>query len=225
MTIHHHPNDELLLDYASGALREGWSLAIAAHLALCPQCRRTTSDLEALGGGMLMAAQPAETDERSLEAVLSRLDVMGEDEDTTTKPRRDREPADAAAQFILPQPLRDYVGGDANALDWRRLGRGAYQVLIPIGEDGIKARLLRIPAGRPVPEHSHRGMELTLVLAGAFADSTGSYARGDFQEADESLEHQPHAAPGEDCICLAVTDAPLRFSSIVARLAQPFLGI
>ena len=76
-----------------------------------------------------------------------------------------------------------------------------------------------------MPTHSHRGLELTLVLCGAFSDATGSYSRGDLQEADEDLEHQPHAAPGEDCICLAVTDAPLRFRSVAARIAQPLIGI
>jgi putative transcriptional regulator len=125
----------------------------------------------------------------------------------------------------LPQPLRDYVGGDVDELSWQRLGLGAYQLLIPTGNAGTSARLLCIPAGRPVPAHSHGGLELTLVLAGAFSDATGQYGKGDFQEADENIEHQPHAAPGEDCICLAVTDAPLRFKSIAARLVQPLLGI
>jgi putative transcriptional regulator len=68
-------------------------------------------------------------------------------------------------------------------------------------------------------------MELTLVLSGAFSDATGEYRRGDLQEADEDLQHRPHAAPGEDCICLAVTDAPLRFRSLAARMVQPLLGI
>ena len=89
----------------------------------------------------------------------------------------------------------------------------------------MTARLLRIPAGRPVPEHTHGGLELTLVLSGAFSDSVGRYGPGDFQEADENLEHQPHAEAGADCICLAITDAPLRFKSLAARIVQPFLGI
>ena len=63
------------------------------------------------------------------------------------------------------------------------------------------------------------------MLHGAFTDTTGHYARGDIQEAGETLEHQPYAAAGEDCICLAVTDAPLRFSSMAARVVQPLIGI
>ena len=86
-------------------------------------------------------------------------------------------------------------------------------------------RLLRIPAGKPVPEHGHGGRELTLVLSGSFSDSTGRFSRGDLEDADETLEHQPIAGEEEDCICLAVTDAPLRFKSRLLRLVQPVLGI
>ena len=85
--------------------------------------------------------------------------------------------------------------------------------------------MLRIPAGKPVPEHGHRGRELTLVLKGAFRDGDLLFARGDVEDADEHLEHQPIATEREDCICLAVTDAPLRLKSLAARIVQPFIGI
>lgn len=220
MSIKHHPSDELLMDYASGAAAEAWGLAIATHLALCPRCRRAVSDMETVGGGMLDAISPEPMADEALDAVLARLDSAVED---VSAPRLS--PATGGSKPVLPQPLRDYVGGDVDELSWQRLGLGAYQLLIPTGNAGTSARLLRIPAGRPVPAHSHGGLELTLVLAGAFSDATGQYGKGDFQEADENIEHQPHAAPGEDCICLAVTDAPLRFKSIAARLVQPLLGI
>jgi putative transcriptional regulator len=207
MNIHHHPNEELLLDYASGALGEGWSLAVATHLALCPTCRRSVAGLEALGGSMFASVPPAPVSTGALEDSAAAATAF-----------RGRTP-------VLPEPLRGYLGGDADEITWRRLGLGAYQAPIATADSGTTARLLRIPAGRPVPEHSHRGMELTLVLSGAFSDATGEYRRGDLQEADEDLQHRPHAAPGEDCICLAVTDAPLRFRSLAARMVQPLLGI
>ena len=111
-------------------------------------------------------------------------------------------PAVRAAPSVLPEPLRSYVGGDL-----------------------YKLRLLKVPAGRPVPLHSHTGEEMTLVLVGSFQTHQGSFQRGDVETADASVEHMPIAAPGEDCICLAVTDSPLRFRSLAARFIQPFIGI
>jgi putative transcriptional regulator len=66
---------------------------------------------------------------------------------------------------------------------------------------------------------------MTMVLQGAFSDDDDRFARGDVEMADEDLNHTPVAEPGTDCICLAVTDAPLKFNSLIPRLAQPFLRI
>ena len=96
---------------------------------------------------------------------------------------------------------------------------------IKTGDGETQVRLLKIPAGKPVPEHGHRGRELTLVLCGAFDDGDTRFARGDVEDADASLEHTPTATTDEDCICLAVTDAPLRFRSWIVRAVQPILGI
>ena len=38
-------------------------------------------------------------------------------------------------------------------------------------------------------------------------------------------QHQPVTCPGEDCICVAALDAPLRYPGRVARLLQPLLRI
>lgn len=104
-------------------------------------------------------------------------------------------------------------------------GTRRYQILIDTGDRTTQTRLLRIPAGKPVPEHTHQGRELTLVLSGSFRDEVDHFGRGDIEEADGTLLHQPKADEDQDCICLAVTEAPLRFSSWIVRLVQPILKI
>jgi putative transcriptional regulator len=52
-----------------------------------------------------------------------------------------------------------------------------------------------------------------------------SVGRGDIQVADPTIDHRPSAEPGEDCICLAATDAPLRFEAFMPRLLQPLFRI
>ena len=218
MHIDHHPSEELLLDYATGALDEGWSIALATHLALCPDCRQKVAEMEAIGAAFMETAAPTPVT-KTLHAALSAFSDGDVEAGASVSENVGSTP------FIFPEPLRSYIGGDLDRVPWRRLGMGVYQCVIPTGDKQSVSRLLRIPTGKPVPSHSHGGLELTLVLCGAFSDETGYYGRGDFQEADETLEHQPHAIAGEDCICLAVTDAPLRFSSLAARMAQPFIGI
>lgn len=225
MTLHvqHHISDELLLDYATGNLAEGWSIAVATHLALCPSCRDRLSFMEHTGGQLLEAAdenETAATSANSWAAMKAKLSSEDSSRASAAKPA-----ATLADIPVLPEPLRSYLGGDVEALKWKALGRGAYHIPIKTGDSESQVRLLKIPAGKPVPEHSHGGRELTLVLKGAFTDGATVFKRGDIEEADETLTHQPVATPDEDCICLAVTDAPLKFKSLLVRLVQPVLGI
>ena len=76
-----------------------------------------------------------------------------------------------------------------------------------------------------MPDHGHNGTELTLVLKGAFADDHDRFGVGDVEVANEDLHHTPIAEPGEDCICLAATDAPLKFNGFLPRIAQKIMRI
>ena len=124
----------------------------------------------------------------------------------------------------FPEPLTDYVGFRLNDIKWQPLGMGVKQSVLETSEDAT-ARLLFIPAGAQMPDHSHRGLELTLVLDGAFADENDYFARGDVEIADGSTNHTPVAMDGKPCICLAVTEAPLKFRKIFHRLIQPLMRI
>lgn len=223
MTIKHHLTDALLLGYAAGTLTEAFSLLVASHISICDDCRAALETYEALGGAVLedgvqgrIPNLPALAPD-SLEHCLTRLD----DGPATVLTKRAPLPPGPTR---LPEPLRSYVGGDKDAIRWRAVGGGVKQAILPTSSSA-SARLLLIPAGAAVPDHGHRGIELTMVLQGAFSDETDRFGLGDVEIADEDLEHMPIADPGEDCICLAVTDAPLRFRSWLPRLAQPFLKI
>ncbi len=223
MNIRHHVSDELLMGYASGTLEEGWRLAVATHLALCPNCRTRLTLMENAAGELLENISPLPVEASSFARLKERIRTEVIAASVSTKQPTRFVKVDSTP--IIPEPLRSYLGGDLTELKWKSLGRGAYHIPIKLADRSTTARLLRIPAGKPVPEHSHGGRELTLVLSGSFNDGELVFARGDLEEADASVQHQPLATPGQDCICLAVTDAPLRFRSWIMRLLQPVLGI
>ena len=107
MTIRHHLNDDLLLDYAAGTLSEGWSLAVACHLAMCPQCREQLALAEATGGALMEELTPVEAPSDSWDALKSRL---------LAEPEAKAAPARRPATATLPEPLRSYLGGDLDGL-------------------------------------------------------------------------------------------------------------
>ncbi len=217
MTPSFHLTEDLILAYAAGHLSEAVNLIVACHLEMCDDCRAAVAAHEALGGTLLETGESAALNESALDDVLALIRATPEE--------RTAQPIAAAPQDkVLPSPLRDYVGGSLEAVRWRPVGMGVKQAVLPTSR-AATARLLYIPAGTAVPDHAHGGLELTLVLQGAFSDETGRFARGDIEIAHEDLQHMPVADISEDCICLAVTDAPLRFSGWLPRLAQPFIGI
>lgn len=218
MSISHHIPDEMLLAYASGSAPEAWSLIVATHLSLCPDCRELVGKAEQVGGELLNAQDPEQLNEDAFEVLMRTIDATAGAEEILTKPPRE-------VPSVLPEPLRSYVGGDLHALKWRRLGKGVFHIPIATADGKAQARLLKVPAGKPVPMHGHNGDELTLVVTGSFSTCQGVFRRGDIEAADDDVEHMPVAGAEEDCICLAVTDAPLRFKSLGARLVQPFIGI
>lgn len=221
MTIKHHLSDALLMAYAAGQLPEAFNLVVATHVSLCDECRAQLASYDAVGGALIEEAA-ADTQgamgeaalEAALQAALARIE--GLPQATRSEPLR--------AAGVFPAPLADYVGGDLSAVRWQRLGGGVRQAILPTGRDA-SARLLYIPGGVAVPDHGHHGTELTLVLQGAFADDVARFDRGDIEIADQELEHTPVALAGQDCICLAASDARLRFRGMIPRLAQPLFRI
>lgn len=208
--IRHHLTDPLLMAYAAGSLPEAFSLVAATHVSLCDDCRARLMAYEALGGAVL--EEGAAAMEGGVEACLARASLP-----IAVRPAPQR-------QGVFPGPLADYVGGGIENVRWQKLGMGVRQAILPTSRKA-SARLLYIPAGQAVPDHGHRGMELTLVLQGAFRDETDRFGVGDVEIAGEELNHVPTAEPGQDCICLAATDAPLRFKDLVPRLLQPLFRI
>lgn len=215
-TIRHHLNDALLMAYSAGTLPEAFSLVVATHVSMCDDCRAQLASLDTVGGAVLETCDAVGLSASCLADTLALISAAPMD----TAPRR----VAVKRNAIFPDPLRDYVGGDLADVKWKKLGGGVSQYLLDTSRDAT-VRLLHIPAGTKVPDHGHRGTELTLVLKGAFLDGSDRFARGDVEVADEDLNHTPVADVGEDCICLAATDARLRFNQFLPRMAQPFIGM
>lgn len=209
--ITHHIPDDILASYNAGKLDDNYALVVAAHVSLCDACRAQLGALDAVGGAMMeMAGEATQVSESTKTSVLAMLD-------TPPKP----EP-EFKRYGVFPGPVMQALKGKPPK--WRRVGGGIRQQIIQADAKG-SVRLLYIPPGQAVPDHGHQGLEMTLVLQGAFHDETGTFGVGDVECADDDLEHTPIAAEGAPCICLAATDAPLRFNSSIPRLLQPLLRI
>jgi putative transcriptional regulator len=202
-----HIPDEWLLDHAAGATPEPVAVLIEAHLALSAPARRTYARLAAVGGALLEQQAPADLAPDAFARMLARIDA-------NPAPLRAASPATASS------------GPSIESLAWRRVVRGVEQATLKLGGPSpYELSLLRIAAGKSIPQHTHEGDELLLVLAGSFEDGRAGYARGDVCAADASVDHAPVADRATDCLCLHVANAPIKLTGPFGRLLNPLLKL
>jgi putative transcriptional regulator len=212
MTIMHHPSNTTLAAFAAGTLDEARALVIATHLSDCRQCRDAVRTFESVGGALLDAAVPADMSAGALDRAMAKLGQPG----AVAAVRRD-----LAEVERLPAPLSHYAMGP-----WRWLGRGIEwrAVDVPSG-DAVRVFMLKAKPGTKLPKHRHTGTEWTCVFQGAFRHQLGRYGAGDFDEADESVEHDPMVEEGETCICLVALQGSIKLQGFFGRLLQPLVRI
>ncbi len=202
----HLPPDEMLADYACGATSPGVSLLIAAHLTEAPESRRRVSEFEEIGGVLLTEQDEADMSASALDKTLAMLDApLAED----TAPAKIGGP--------LPRPILDMMGHGFEEIPWKfRLPGVSSHELDAFGDE--KVTLLRAKPGAKVPQHTHEGTELTLVMQGVLVDDGVSYGKGDVALNDEDDDHQPYIGGDEVCYCLIVQQGDLRFTGTFSRV-------
>lgn len=218
MSVTHHPDITTLMAFGAGTLDEPYAAVIATHLAMSEGGRESLRHINTIGGALLNAEPGAALASGSLDRLL---DALGDDDRIDVTP-----PDERSIAGDVPLPLQRYLPKGLEGVRWKWTGPGVATADLAWGNDGrSRLMLLRVGAGRPVPEHGHGGQELTLILSGAYRDRFGVFATGDIADHDEDVEHQPIAEPGEDCICLVAVDARLTFRGRLMRALQPLFGI
>lgn len=214
MTIAHHPTPETLAAFAAGTLDDARALVVATHVSLCSHCRGDVRAFEHVGGALLdrIATVPMRDD--ALERALAAIG-------TVAPPVDDRAPSLATGDESLPAPLAGHPLGP-----WRWIGRGVQWRSVGVSPvDDTRVLMLKAAPGTRLPHHRHKGIEWTCVLEGAFRHDLGRYGPGDFDEADESVEHKPVIEDGDTCVCLVALQGGIALQSWLGRLIQPLVRI
>ena len=220
MMPRHHLDEATIVGYSAGALPDAFAVVVSAHLSICQRCRDSVRDADAIGGALL--AQPwegAQPPAQAREAMLAQLASTPIEAPFTPPPAPRVVDPDA-----LPAALHPYFGERFNDLRWKSVAPGMHIIRAANVSDG-SLMLLSIAPGKSVPMHSHGGNELTMILRGSYQDGLGHFAPGDVADLDSDVTHQPVTMPGGPCICVAATDAPLRFEGWLARMLQPLIKL
>tara|TARA_R110001583_G_scaffold41483_3_gene131995 strand:+ start:2461 stop:3177 length:717 start_codon:yes stop_codon:yes gene_type:complete len=228
--IKHHPKFELIQLFVNGDLPASLSAGIAIHADMCPKCQQQIAQLT--DQVAVASFEGASLEGDSFEDVfLDRFTVdnnqaLDNIEDVNFEAMIDQitqsdgivESAPKIEKFIVfnnkPYTL-------PTALNNMSLGKTSHRgrlsrTRIQLNENEIHTSLLKIEPGGSVPEHTHKGFELTLLLEGSFNDEKGEYVKGDFIILDGSDQHRPVSVEG--CLCYFVVNDALHFTQGINKL-------
>lgn len=216
--IHFHPDDNMLVEHASGSLSWAISIGISAHMQLCPTCRARHDKLCMLGGAYLddTSAEPVEDD------AFSRL--MQRVQSPQPEPIRPKRSLSSKEMQVneLPRVIQKLVPDD---LKWKKVTGALKTARLVTGQEQYEVAFHKITKGGKVVEHDHKGLEVTVVLEGSFSDESGVYTRGDFIVREPGQVHRPTATSDQDCLCLSVCEAPVAVTGWMGKVINPFLSI
>lgn len=207
--------DALLAAYAAGGLPKSLHALVGSHLELNPESRVYVHALETTLASSFEDNEPVAVKNRRarLDEIFSAQPVASvvSDDQVSDEPVTDE-----------PKSLRHFLGKSVDAMEFRTVLPGVKECRIET-DDGTTAILYRIRGGKKMPQHTHEGSEVTLVIRGAFRDETGTYGRGAVAITDEDIDHTPVAVEGEECLCFAVMDAPLRLTGPIGKYFNRFI--
>ncbi len=215
--VSHHLSDETLLDYANGTLSAAMETLLACHLTVCPHCRARSAIADDVGGQLLASQSPSVP---KMSAVELLEQAKSKPSISVTKPPK------TVGDTTVPRALGRLLPGPIESLEWRTIAPGIKQYSLseqPRRDGAFK--LLRLEPGVTLSQHTHNERELTYVVRGSYHDELGHFRAGDIADLDNYDEHCPVVDEGEVCIALIATDAPVKYTTVLGKIMQPFVGI
>lgn len=222
----HHPNDNLLAEYAAGTLPIAQAVAIKTHLHFCSECQQSVQKMELFGGALLEKLDPQPTPLDSFDKLMDTIDANARHIDQTSYLASGLSHASrghSSHNKTLPKLIQKLMNQEP--LKWKKINRTLQTASLAVGQNQYQVSLQRIEAGDSAPEHDHRGLEITVVLEGSFSDTQGIYQEGDFLVREPGDIHQPISARNQHCLCLSVEEAPVKLTGIWGRLLNPFIRL
>ncbi len=208
--------------YWHGAWPEPLRLLVESQAALDPQIAQMRAQADRVGGALMECVEPADLGEGALAAALDAIEAIEANTAIAAHPVAAQSANTEIQELLaLPDPIRTSSLLALEKGDWQFAGRRVRRLEVA-REGEVKAELIRIEPGRGVPVHTHKGLEYTLVLTGAFHDGERRYRCGEVCAAGPDVEHKPIAEADEVCYALAVTNAPLAFKGALGLVQRLF---
>lgn len=226
MIRHRHPSATALLTHALGELSDGFALAVAAHISLCPHCQASYDQYEAHAFEQQLQCLVLDG-EPSLDGNLNEMlqSILNERVHPELRDRRARLRSSRlqvnGEGFEVPWPLQRIAG---RVRSWSQLGNNLHSASLSLESEAHRIGFLYIGQGSEIPPEVLKRHEFIMVLSGQLRDEYDDYGPGDFIP-NRQVRTLPARTPARiSCLCLTVLSAPLRLGNSLELQARPFFN-
>lgn len=211
----HHPSPQLMASYVAGQLACAEAVAVATHIALCPDCAAVHHGVTSQSPSCTLESEAPAADVPAFSRCLVRAKMQ-------------QHCADKQAQRLdLPASVAPLLSKYAPCgARWWSIFPGIKRLRLKIRspkQGDYSASLLRIKAGTKVPQHTHGDVEYMVVLQGTLVDENGTHPQGSFLTTRPGECHTPRATEDSDVLCLNLARGTICFTSKWLSWLNPFM--
>lgn len=199
--------DTMLTDYAAGRLSPAKHSLASAYLRRKPDAANDAALEDAVAGELLSNFEGSPMSDGFFGAMSAALG-------TIPSAPSDNQP-------------REGIEAHLDGVNWRKRlpGISTHDILGGRKGEGDRLFLLKVKQGFTIWDHSHTGDEWVLVLKGSYMSGGQLYAAGDLHMESVDTEHALKASDDQDCICLVMTQGPVKMASRFGRMLAPIAGL
>lgn len=208
-----HPSSDQLIEFSCGVGSSAMNITLAAHLHYCADCRRQVNEYESTAAVIFEHQNSPALADDGFAKLMARIKTLP----------KERALALPSSPTRFPPVVEKLIAHDTESLGWQKPMKNLRVSRLLTDEAGLILGLHHMKAGCRVPQHTHRGHEISLVMEGGFSDQMGSYGVGDFIYLSTEHHHSPQADADGDCWLLSVVEAPVKLTGPFGWILNPFL--
>jgi putative transcriptional regulator len=228
--VAYHPDSRFLTDFASANLPLSEAICVSVHLEYCGKCRAHVKQLSEVGAVLMESAEREPLAGESFDQVMASIDAAKAEHKVSVECHLEEGIDDAPnaqgarlASLVSPRALKSLLSVGFEKLNWVQLGAQLRIAPLVVDSGSRETAIYDIKAGGKLPDHEHRGEEITVLLKGSFSDAEGSYTLGDFIVRNKGEVHQPTVTQDMGCVCLVSLERPIKPRSWFYRLLEPYV--
>jgi len=216
-------SDDIITNYATGKLSPAKHIMVACHSEIVDSVAEQVAFQEDIAACVVADIEPLSLSPSFMENVLASLPLQK----SANENERHGAAKDVPVEDLTPKSLHHLLGHGLDDLNWKFLfpSLAVHDLLGERKKGGDRLYLLKVKSGGSIPAHSHDGEEWSLILKGSYSVGNQHYNRGDFHIEDETETHSPQVEGEEDCICLLMTQGPLKMQGLFPKLMTPLVGL